>query len=1582
MSSYNILNNVTGSINALSFLDDKDRGLFYVTQSADLWFGDSPNDVIEISTYNVDRKEQINWSTINQKKEYKSITLSYLDNLNVIQTFSYNQLVSDYIQYDNTKLLVNPISDLNEIGITTGNFNVSYAFIRQMAGSPNSPLSIKEISPSRTEVKLVPVGNADTSYTAFCLGKFTVREVAEPIIKIIENCPYDKIYQTMFSAHANKITSLKSIFFLKDDSSVITFLKNLYEDYIKYTSLTNDQIKKGFSPTTILRIQGIRSYFKNYVYQNYDSIGDFSTLESKIQDFINFRLDQQFNLFKSQTTQNYKDARQFIFDFFFKYFYQNSIEPLKNVYQSKYYGYLKNVINFGNNQYYNILKSDYIDERESNSDPLTLILKLSTELPSDISTKDNCWITNHGMVPYVFTARLQNPVTYPTTKISAPNFGVTNKFITTQNINKMYSSDDLSLNNDIGNMVSMNKKTTELNTDFSDFNNFIIFSSVSTRINIFKKKMIEWTVLSSSLSSLNDRYNTSLSSSAPYPYYITERDSITSTMAEIIGSFDGYESYMFNGKNYNYSVKTKSFVSSSFVNEQDAKASLYDRNNRDSLISNVPEYLITDSENEDYLVFLAMTGHHFDNIYTYIAAMPIERQIKNELNSSISTNTLKEVLYSFGWNLDDIIGDLNLDEVYLNSLNLPSYNTLSAEQRLHTIWNRILITLPGIYKTKGTEECVKYLMSCYGLPSSLISIREYGGTDYSETPQSTYELDEKTYMLTFSGVNDYVTGPMPSNINTVEFKFSVESGSYKNHEYTTLFSSVPYPYSSPTQSAWSIGITKLPGTFLGQVRFSMGSGSSFTSIDSDVLPIFNGDIFSVMLRKNDPNLNFEFSPNPNSYPLIYDLIVQRNENGRKIFYSTSSVILNVGDNTIFNQFGKFQLSDGKFTGTIDKLSIWDVPIDDNDFEEHVNDINSYGFNGSLSYKNLLVRLSLDYPRSMYYNLSGSSAVWINNESTYYSIPNYYADPLNLSSSINPILYTASVNIINERWLSYIPTGSVKIIGYNFPPVVSPNWSASFNAATCNWVSSSVYPYHYRELVYQQNIDASKFGPNKYKNKRIKQLSYTLNARLDSQDRSTSQNDITVSGESNLLGFFVDPQDSKNKDIIRYVGKSGVMNLIGDPANLYSDSYVDLKNKNYEYNYSGNKRTYFNELITVYKFYFDKSIFQAIKNVLPARANSFTGIVIEPTILERPKYKNKQITSSAAVTYFNPISIDNIYSFSEGVLWSNFNTDWSRFTSQSQNTIIPSLPPSYDNLIDLTRINEPLRIKSNNINLGYVTDEMDVIQRGSYGDYENCGRGWEPNLQCQNWIYGSVSGQKTSDLPQIGTHHIPVGFDETGIAAGTSHQILYYMLKVWNKYSYYAKTGEYMRTDNPNDDKYTSASVFLYNYIMVDERFMNRHVHFFNEITTSAVPINPSYNVTTIGGTNYYTHASNTFKNTPDQTVSNTTHVFTTLLPTSFPTQFDIVLTDDTTYFELVKGYPRNHASHKIIQFSKLKQPKFITLDTNVIYVKGRNTINDTVNENGNDDGTFPVQSFSVNNVSVVNSSNVVMSVPSTNAGLV
>ena len=1330
---YPVIGNFTGSVNSGSILSEQDNSLFYVSQSADVWFGFSPNDAIEVSTYNVDDNELTNWMVLGEEKKYKTTTLTYLDYLNVSHDYTYQELINEFVQYKNSKILVDPITDLNNFGIVEGSYKVSYNFVRELAGKSAQPISVKEISSNRTEIKLVPQGATDIAYTAFCLKKFQTRDVAPVLLSVTQRCPYDSIYRTIYPLYTADIEFLKTMFFLNDDGAVLTFLKNLYEDLIRYTVLTEDQINDGFDPTRISRIQGVRTYFSNYLLQTIDSISDFNSIELRFSEFLNVRLDEQFKPYLNQQGVKYKGARQFVYDFFFKYFYEAAVHPLQESHQRKYFGYLKNTLNFGNNKYFQILSHDYIDERKSPTDPLTLIVKLSSEIPSDVSQKSLCWVSNMSMVPFVMTAILRNPVLYRTIKISGANFGSPSGFVSRENVNKLYSSDDLAISDDDSNGIYVNKTASELNTDFSDFSNFVVFSSIESRLNIFKNKVKTWTTLSSSLSVLNDRYASSLSSSTVYPYYTSESNTINAEINDLIQSFDAYESYLFSSGKYSYSLDDASFLSSSYVATQDVSASLYDKNNRDYLVSNTPEYILNDTNNEEYLTFLSMVGHHFDNIYTYIAALPIERQVQNTLASSISTNTLKEMLYSFGWNVDDVIGDLDLNDVYLNSLNAGTYNAMSGEQRLQTIWNRILVTLPGLYKTKGTEECVKYLMSCYGLPSSLISIREYGGTDYSDVSEPTYRLDEKTYMATFSGINDYIEGPFPSLTRTVEFKFSVDSNiTHSNYVHTNLFNAIPYPYSSSVNSAWSIGVQKLPGQYLGTVTFQMGSGSTGVSLESDSLPIYNGEIFSVMVRRNDVDANFEVTSSNNDYPTKYDLIVQRNENGRQLFQSSSSVYLQSLDNTIFNQYGRFYLSDGTFKGTLDKLSIWDIPLSDNDFEEHVNDLNSYGYNAASAYKNLWVRLSLDYPQSLYYNLSGSSAVWMDNGSSYYAIPNYYSDPVNLSSSINTTIYSQSVAIINQRWLSNHPTGSVQIIARNFPSVIGQAWSASFNSSTCTWTSASVYPYHYEELTYQQDIDASKYGPNKYKNKKIRKLDYTTEARFDADDRSTSQIE-TVSGESNQLGFFIDPQDAKNKDIIRYVGKSGVMQLIGDPSNLYSDRYYDLRNKNVEYNSSGNKRTYFNEMLTVFKFYFDKSIFQVIKNVLPARANCFTGVVIEPTILERPKYQNRIISSSAEVTALNPVIIDNIYTFSETLLWANFNTDFNSMTSQSQATIIPTLPPSYTKLVDLTYLNDPIKVRPCNFFDGYVTDFMDDLQHSVYGDYENLVRGWEPQTNCKGWI---------------------------------------------------------------------------------------------------------------------------------------------------------------------------------------------------------------------------------------------------------
>ncbi len=46
---YTVLGNVTGSVYSASFLNETDYKLFNVSQINDIWYGFSPNDVIEFS---------------------------------------------------------------------------------------------------------------------------------------------------------------------------------------------------------------------------------------------------------------------------------------------------------------------------------------------------------------------------------------------------------------------------------------------------------------------------------------------------------------------------------------------------------------------------------------------------------------------------------------------------------------------------------------------------------------------------------------------------------------------------------------------------------------------------------------------------------------------------------------------------------------------------------------------------------------------------------------------------------------------------------------------------------------------------------------------------------------------------------------------------------------------------------------------------------------------------------------------------------------------------------------------------------------------------------------------------------------------------------------------------------------------------------------------------------------------------------------------------------------------------------------------------------------------------------------------
>jgi PKD repeat protein len=275
------------------------------------------------------------------------------------------------------------------------------------------------------------------------------------------------------------------------------------------------------------------------------------------------------------------------------------------------------------------------------------------------------------------------------------------------------------------------------------------------------------------------------------------------------------------------------------------------------------------------------------------------------------------------------------------------------------------------------------------------------------------------------------------------------------------------------------------------------------------------------------------------------------------------------------------------------------------------------------------------------------------------------------------------------------------------------------------VSQSTYPWQFKVIEYPSTWGVSKYGPNRYRNEKVHHILQSVSARFDDKDTSTYIPRNNTSPDSNQIGFFTDPQDFHNKDVVRYFGNHDFMDDIGDPMNQYSSSYQALNIYRKQYatslnEYSGS-RTLFNELITLYKLYFNRSIFEAIKNVVPARSNTLVGVLIEPSILERPKYPLKPIFSEAntgsvfygestAAHYFRDPNT-KLCRITESLLYADFNLNTSSLTNFNSS----SMPNNLTIDLNMAYINLPNRTYPFNYLPGgtYIGDTEDNYQLGHF-----------------------------------------------------------------------------------------------------------------------------------------------------------------------------------------------------------------------------------------------------------------------------
>ena len=103
-------------------------------------------------------------------------------------------------------------------------------------------------------------------------------------------------------------------------------------------------------------------------------------------------------------------------------------------------------------------------------------------------------------------------------------------------------------------------------------------------------------------------------------------------------------------------------------------------------------------------------------------------------------------------------------------------------------------------------------------------------------------------------------------------------------------------------------------------------------------------------------------------------------------------------------------------------------------------------------------------------------------------------------------------------------------------------------------------------------------------------------------RTEKSSDDFAPTDSNQLGIYFSPVDVVNEDIIYSIADFNFDDYIGDPRDENKFQYKDLRHLRKEYFKRYTNTNNFWDYLRILKFY-DKSVFDSVKSLLPARARS-------------------------------------------------------------------------------------------------------------------------------------------------------------------------------------------------------------------------------------------------------------------------------------------------------------------------------------------------------------------------------------------
>ena len=838
-------------------------------------------------------------------------------------------------------------------------------------------------------------------------------------------------------------------------------------------------------------------------------------------------------------------------------------------------------------------------------DSLDLITKLDAPLPNDVfggGTYPLYMDITDPTKMYIEWEVEGDSITYP---FLAPNFDIkvrsgtpaATEFKTSNDITGTVKETKDKL---INKYLSSSYGEIELNIDYKDPSQYIHFSSYEERLLNFKYKL-----------QLIEKYDLEVSASntitgdvASSDAVVLDKNTSIRKRDEVISTFDTFENYMYFESSSHVSGTLGDFWSNTWPKSTTVKphrifattsseanewltgaiqsASLYDRNNPNMLSKALPEYVIDDPLNSTIITLSDMIGQHYDVVWTYVKGITDISVRDESLSTGIAKNLLWHVGTSMGMKLPngnaaedlwkyalgtDESGSLASSGTGFESGSLPQ---LSSEDVTKNIWSRLINNMPYFLRTKGTTRGVKAVLACYGVPDTIIDIKEYGGPKgLNDTERQTLTEQRTVYnprivqgeTFQLKSTKATITEQAP---RAFQFRFKTTNKQdmvllEKNgvpwfiniHHSGSITQTVQNKGASANIPQIALGERTEKGiygrlTFLitGSLNYDGGkevpAESQILSASTPYLPLYNGDWWNVTLQTEvSSSTNATTDNTTQNQKWILDCRSAKDHSNGRITHSGSATLENhsgsysasfnntwrqFGADTYWN-FGGFLATSNatryndtgvrgtggtvkQFSGSFQEIRLWTSP---EKLEDRVLDIQTLSPRTIVgnNFSSSYDHLVARFPLGTQFkksNLSGSVVTSTHPQST--------------------LSWTTAANVLTASAFSNDTTGSD---GTHF--------------------DVSTETYYTTIPSYPSN------GPSSVKvrledNALIGQLNHNKRAEISEYDRHPK--------DTNTIGVHLSLQHQINRDIAYQFGDIRVDDFIGDPEHQYLPNYPDLE----------------------------------------------------------------------------------------------------------------------------------------------------------------------------------------------------------------------------------------------------------------------------------------------------------------------------------------------------------------------------------------------------------------------------------------